>query len=117
MVHDLRGRGGLHDHLVHPQDGLSATATLLVAIKCPTFVRPLSNVEREASKGLRSSDTFVLRRCQILLASSWSENACRMLALWAATSRPLHTRDIYAGLRAPGLKGSTANKPHVRALG
>ena len=42
----------------------------------PIFVRPLSDAEREVLEdGLRSSDAFVLRRCQILLASSRGENA------------------------------------------
>jgi hypothetical protein len=42
----------------------------------PIFVRPLEDAEREALKaGLRSKDAFVLRRCQILLASSEGETA------------------------------------------
>ena len=45
----------------------------------PIFVRPLSDTERRAlEEGLRSSDAFVLRRCQILLASSRGENAYRI---------------------------------------
>lgn len=45
-------------------------------MKKPIYVRPLSDAEREALEaGLRSSDAFVLRRCQILLASSRGENA------------------------------------------
>jgi transposase len=39
-------------------------------MKPPLFVRPLSEPERSALRqGLRSKDTFTLRRCQILLAS------------------------------------------------
>ena len=45
----------------------------------PIFVRPLSDAEREALEaGLRSSDAFVLRRCQILLASARGENVYRI---------------------------------------
>lgn len=45
----------------------------------PIFVRPISNEERQAlEEGLRSSDAFVLRRCQILLASSRGERAPRI---------------------------------------
>jgi transposase len=45
-------------------------------MKPPIFVRPLLDAERESlEEGLRSSDAFVLRRCQILLASSRGENA------------------------------------------
>jgi transposase len=41
----------------------------------PLYVRPLLDVEREAlTAGLRSADAFVLRRCQILLASARGEN-------------------------------------------
>src|SRR5918912_3022082 len=42
----------------------------------PIFVRTLSEDERDALEaGLRSSDAFILRRCQILLASDRGENA------------------------------------------
>jgi transposase len=40
-------------------------------MKPPIFVRSLSEKERESLQaGLRSKDAFVMRRCQILLASS-----------------------------------------------
>jgi transposase len=42
--------------------------------KAPLFVRPLTDAEREALEAaLRSSDAFVLRRAQILLASAGGE--------------------------------------------
>jgi len=45
----------------------------------PIFVRPISSDERHAlEEGLRSSDAFILRRCQILLASSRGERAPRI---------------------------------------
>jgi transposase len=45
----------------------------------PIFIRPLSEAERAAlQQGLRSSDAFVLRRCQILLASARGERAPRI---------------------------------------
>src|SRR5215210_1441120 len=48
-------------------------------MKPPIFVRVPSNKEREALEaGLRSSDAFVLRRCQILLASTKSERPPRI---------------------------------------
>jgi len=48
-------------------------------MKPPIFVRTLSNKERrELDAGLRSSDAFVLRRCQILLASSRGEHPPRI---------------------------------------
>src|SRR5512133_3208634 len=40
----------------------------------PVFVRPLTDAERQAlHAGLRSAEAFVLRRCQILLASARGE--------------------------------------------
>lgn len=51
------------------------------AMRRPIFVRPISGAEREALEdGLRSSDAFILRRCQILLASERGENAYTMVA-------------------------------------
>jgi transposase len=48
-------------------------------MKPPIFVRKLSTQERKALEdGLRSSDAFVLRRCQILLASARGEIAPRI---------------------------------------
>ena len=48
-------------------------------MKPPIFVRTLSKEERqELEAGLRSSDAFVLRRCQILLASSRGEHPPRI---------------------------------------
>lgn len=45
-------------------------------MKRPIFVRPLSDAERQQLEaGLRSSDAFVLRRCQVLLASARGELA------------------------------------------
>lgn len=42
----------------------------------PIFIRPLTDDEHEhIQAGLRSSSTFVLRRCQILLASTRGERA------------------------------------------
>ena len=45
-------------------------------MKSPIFIRPLTpDEQRQVQTGLRSSDAFVLRRCQILLASSRGERA------------------------------------------
>jgi len=42
----------------------------------PIFVRPITEKERQALEaGLRCKDAFVLRRCQILLASARGERA------------------------------------------
>src|SRR5215208_242527 len=48
-------------------------------MKPPIFVRTLSKQERqELEGGLRSKDAFVLRRCQILLASARREHPPRI---------------------------------------
>jgi hypothetical protein len=48
---------------------------MVVLMKPPIFVRSFSQEERKAlSAGLRSKDAFVLRRSQILLASSRGES-------------------------------------------
>jgi len=45
----------------------------------PIFVRPLTDAERQALEaGLRSSDAFRLRRCQILLASARGDQVPRI---------------------------------------
>ena len=48
-------------------------------MKAPIFVRELTEEERTVLKaGLRSTDRFVLRRCQIILASERGEHAMPM---------------------------------------
>src|SRR5918994_6951504 len=88
-------------------------------MKTPIFVRSLSLEERKALQaGLRSKNTFTLRRCQMLLASSRGEHAPRIAeslgcgpqtvrdaihdfnergvdALAAKSSRPRRTRDAF----------------------
>ncbi len=88
-------------------------------MKTPIFVRSFSEEEREALQaGLRSKDTFTMRRCQILLASSRGEYAPKIAeslgcgqqtvrdaihdfnqrgvdALAAKSSRPRRTRDAF----------------------
>jgi DNA-binding transcriptional MocR family regulator len=45
-------------------------------MKKPIYVRPFTTTERQAlQKGLQSADAFVLRRCQILLASARGQHA------------------------------------------
>src|SRR5260370_240992 len=51
----------------------------LFGMRPPIFVRTLSDDERQAlEQGLRSKDAFVLRRCQMLLASARGERAPRI---------------------------------------
>ena len=84
----------------------------------PIFVRPLSDAEREALEAaLRSSDAFVLRRCQILLASARGENAYRIarsLGCDPQTARTAVKRFNEGGLEEALRKRSSRPK-NVRA--
>jgi transposase len=51
-------------------------------MQAPLLVRPLSAVERRtAEAGLRATDAFVLRRCQIVLASARGEHTVAIARL------------------------------------
>ena len=81
----------------------------------PIFVRPLSDAERRSLEaGLRSPDAFVLRRCQILLASSRGENAyqiARSLGCNPQTARNAIHEFNEGGLEAALRRGSS--RPHT----
>jgi transposase len=82
----------------------------------PIFVRTLSEDERESLEAglLRSSDAFVLRRCQILLASDRGENAyqiARSLGCNPQTARNAIHRFNESGLQQAFRKGSS--RPHT----
>lgn len=48
---------------------------MLPGMQAPLFVRPLTDAERAAlTAGLHASSAFILRRCQILLASARQEH-------------------------------------------
>ena len=52
---------------------------MLSVMRAPIYVRPVTDAERaQLTAGLRSSDAFVLRRCQILLASARGERAAQI---------------------------------------
>jgi transposase len=80
----------------------------------PIFVRPISDAEREALEdGLRSKDAFVLRRCQVLLASSRGENAyqiARWLGCDSQTARTAIKRFNEGGLQEALRKRSSRPK-------
>lgn len=79
----------------------------------PLFVRPLIKTERDQLKaGLRSNDGFVLRRCQIVLASARGQHAPAIAELVGCNDQTV--RDIIQGFNERGLgvlqRGST--RPH-----
>jgi transposase len=104
-------------------------------MKSPIFVRPFSQKEREALEaGLRSKDTFTLRRSQMLLASSRGEEVPQIAtnlgcgqqtvrdaihdfdargldALVAKSSRPRRTRDAFDEQSAEALRGLLHRSP------
>jgi transposase len=81
----------------------------------PIFVRPLSDDERKALKaGLRSPDAFVLRRCQILLASTEGRTAYQIARTFGChdqTVRNVIRKFNESGLEQTLAKGS--RRPHT----
>jgi transposase len=85
-------------------------------MKPPIVIRTLSKEEHEALKrGLRSSDSFVLRRCQILLASARGEHPPRIAETLGCGSQTVRNA-IHAfnerGLDA--LKPGSSRPRHLR---
>lgn len=76
---------------------------MLVGMRPPVFVRPLSDEERSTlEKGLRSADAFVLRRCQILLASARGDRAPRIATFLGIDDQTV--LDALHAFNADGLK-------------
>ncbi len=108
---------------------------MVVVMKPPIFVRSLSEEERKAlTAGLRSKDAFVLRRSQILLASSRGESPPKIArglgcgsqtvrnaihafnergleALEAGSSRPKRTRAAFDEGSAEAVRGMLHRSP------
>lgn len=106
-------------------------------MKSPIYVRPLSDAERKAVEaGLRSSDAFVLRRSQILLASARGErvpviaralscneqtvrnaihafNSQGLDALKEGSSRPHHTQSAFSAEQVEQLIAIVHRKPRT----
>jgi transposase len=79
----------------------------------PIFIRPFTEDEqRQIQAGLRSSDAFVLRRCQILLASARGERAPTIAQQLGCDDQTV--RNVIHGFNASGLavlhEGSS--RPH-----
>ncbi len=81
--------------------------------RAPIYVRPLTDDERAAlTAGLRSPDAFVLRRCQILLASADGKRASQIAAeLRCDTDTALNAINAFTqrGLEALKAGSSVAN--------
>jgi transposase len=81
----------------------------------PIFVRPLTGTERERLEaGLRSQGVYVLRRCQVLLASARGEWVPRIAGVLGCDDQTV--RNVIRGFERDGLDacltpGST--RPHT----
>jgi len=68
----------------------------------PIFVRPFTGAEQQAlNTGLRSSDAFVLRRCQMLLASARGQHARIIAANLGCDDQTV--RNVIHGFNTRGL--------------
>lgn len=86
----------------------------------PIFVRSISETEREQLEaGLRSSDAFVLRRCQIVLASGRGQRAPAIAELVGCDDETV--RDVIRAFNERGLgvlqRGSTRPQRTQAAFG
>jgi transposase len=86
---------------------------MLSSMKQPVYVRPVTDAERaQLVAGLRSSDAFVHRRCQILLASARGEPAPQIAGHLGCDAQTV--RNALAAFNTRGLaalrKGSS--RPH-----
>jgi transposase len=82
-------------------------------MKPPIFIRPLAEDERQqVQAGLRSPDAFVLRRCQILLASARGERAPLIARELGCDDQTV--RNVIKGFNANGLAVLTegSSRPH-----
>lgn len=87
---------------------------MLGGMQPPIFVRRPSDDEQQALEaGLRSADAFVLRRCQIILASARGERAPRIARALGCDDQTVRT--VINGFNAVGLavlhRGSS--RPHT----
>lgn len=84
--------------------------------KTPIYVREMTNEERAGlTTGLRSRDAFVLRRCQILLASASGKRASQIAAeLGCDTDTALNAINAFnqSGLEALTAGSSVAHTIH-----
>ncbi len=79
----------------------------------PIFIRPLTEDEQhQLQAGLRSSDAFVLRRCQILLASARGERAPLIGQQLGCDDQTV--RNVIHGFNAEGLTvlSEGSSRPH-----
>ena len=82
-------------------------------MRAPIFARPLTEEERQTLKaGLRSSDAFVLRRCQIIVASTRGKRANEIAQDVGCSDEAV--RQVIHGFNAQGLAilQARSRRPH-----
>ena len=84
-------------------------------MKPPIYVRALTESERkQLEKGLRSGDSFTLRRCQILLASAAGRQAKEIAGLVGCSDQTV--RDVIRAFEKRGLEclGARSHATHTK---
>src|SRR4029079_9331479 len=86
---------------------------MLSSMKHPVYVRPVTDVERaQLVAGLRSSDAFVHRRSQILLASTRGEQAPQIARHLGCDAQTVRTAVVALSARGPGALRRGSSRPH-----
>src|SRR6266487_3305915 len=87
----------------------------MVGMRPPIFVRRLTEHERDRLEaGLRSTDPYVLRRCQILLASARGEWVPRIAELLGCNDQTV--RNVLRAFERDGLDACLtrgSSRPHT----
>lgn len=84
-------------------------------MQAPLLVRPLLDAERQAlAAGLRSPDAFVLRRCQILLASARGAHAPAIAHQFGCAEQTV--RNVLHAFNRTGLGALRARSSRPRTL-
>ena len=87
---------------------------MLGGMQLPIFVRRPSDEEQQALEGgLRSADAFVLRRCQVILASARGERAPQIARALGCDDQTV--RNVINGFNAVGraILGRGSSRPHT----
>ena len=86
---------------------------MLSSMKQPVYVRPLAAAERtQLLAGLRSSDAFVHRRSQILLASARGEQAPRIAHHLGCDAQTVRNAIAAFNARGPAALCKGSSRPH-----
>ena len=83
-------------------------------MQAPLLVRPLTDDERQTlEEGLRSSDAFILRRCQILLASARGEHTPAIAQSLGCDSQTVRNAIHAFHADAPAALERGSTRPHT----